>query len=61
MQEDIDLKEEEHMIALIDQQFKFTKNDSLNNNDISLKKSITVSNNDSKQIPNLANTYKSLK
>lgn len=60
MQEEIELKEEEHMIALLDQQLKNTKNDSHNSNE-NLKKSLTLGNNNSKQIPNLATTYKSLK
>jgi hypothetical protein len=47
------------MLALIDQQIKLSKSDLQNSiADISLKNSLKLSNNDSKQIPNLANTYK---
>lgn len=48
------------MLALIDQQIKFSKAES-NPNEQSLKKSLLLNNSDSKQLPNLANTYKSLK
>ena len=48
------------MLALIDQQIKFSKTES-NPNEQSLKKSLMLNNSDSKQLPNLANTYKSLK
>ena len=48
------------MLALIDQQIKFSKTDS-NPNEQSLKKSLMLNNSDSKQLPNLASTYKSLK
>lgn len=48
------------MLALIDQQIKFSKTES-NPNEQSLKKSLMLNNSDSKQLPNLASTYKSLK
>lgn len=48
------------MIALIDQQFNLAKSSSQIANNTELKKSMTIINQDSKQIPNLAITYKSL-
>jgi hypothetical protein len=48
------------MIALIDQQFHLAKSNSQIANNTELKKSMTITNQDAKQIPNLAITYKSL-
>lgn len=52
-------KDEEHMIALIDQQFNLVKSTTQIANNTELKKSMTLSNQD-RQIPNLATTYQSL-
>lgn len=48
------------MIALIDQQFNLVKSSTQIASNTELKKSMTITNLDFKQIPNLATTYKSL-